>query len=290
MYSDISPDLSFDLIKCLLANGARVDSWSTFYEGPGPYDPEYDYGIPIAAHPLYRAACSGRMEVIQLLLQHSADPAVAATDGSTPLLPACEHGHLEVVRLLCSLGVSTTVPDQAGTTPILGAAMFGQLEILKFLQSHGADLLAPGHILIREGHKDTVRVRVAHKADDPGAYLTWDYDWSELSRNVTALTIAHDFEHLALINFLEGVVTATAPAAEQKRPRSEVPMHERAADTGISQRLKSIPTSLIEATTTGTEEERKAAKSELRKRQKHNQQVVAREERKQVLKQQKLSC
>ena len=124
-----------------------------------------------------------------------------------------------------------------------------------------------------------VRVRVAHK---DGADLTWDYNWSNLSRNVTALTIAHDFEHLAIVNFLEGVATAA------NRPRSEVPMHERAADSGISQRLKSIPTSLIEATKTGTQEERKAAKSEVRKRQKHNQQIVAREEQKQ-LKQQKLS-
>ena len=281
IYSDVLPGLSFDLIKCLLANGARVDSWSTFYEGPGPYEPGYDYGIPIAAQPLYRAARGGRTEVIQLFLQHSADPVVAATDGSTPLFKACDRGHLEVVLLLCSLGVSMMIPDQAGKIPILAAAASGQLEILKSLQSHGADLLAPGHFLIDmyDDEPEFVRVKVCRK---DGADLTWDYNWSNLRKNVTALTIARDFEHLAIVNFLEGVATAA------NRPRSEVPMHERAADSGISQRLKSIPTSLIEATKTGTQEERKAAKSELRKRQKHNQQIVAREEQKQ-LKQQKLS-
>ena len=47
-------------------------------------------------------------------------------------------------------------------------------------------------------------VRVECK-DGADLTSTWDYNWSNLSRNVTALlTIAHDFEHLAIVNFLEG--------------------------------------------------------------------------------------
>ena len=296
---ELSHESRLDLVRYLLQIGARVDSFSTFYWLDEP-DPEADddawdayhrsdHGVPIAAQPLYRAARGGHVEMVQLLLQYHANLEAQASDGSTAFFAACEHGHLPVVRLLHSLGVQTTSPDHTGATPLLIAAASAHLEVIKFLHASGGDLRAPGHHLFElqddpQGDEPSISVHV--KLNDPAksGWGYWEYDWSKLRRNVTALTIACEFGHSALVVFLDSVLAVAPPAAAaaSKRERSEMPMFERATAAGVANQLKPIPAGLIQATQTGSREERETAKRELHKIQKANQQIVARAEQKRL--------
>lgn len=129
--------------------------------------------------PLYQAAKAGRLAVVQLLLDHGADPAARERDrGFTPLHVAGEYGHVEIVRLLLAAGAKPDVrndweqtplwqvswqkrptdvavarllidagatvdaADKDGFTPLLVTARHCNLPLLTYLASRGASLVA----------------------------------------------------------------------------------------------------------------------------------------------------
>jgi ankyrin repeat protein len=104
---------------------------------------------------LMRAAFSGDIEVVKMLLAHGADPHIASKDKETSLMAACGTGfingyhrqrspaeRLEVVKLLIDLGEDVNAADGYGITPLMVAANLGDAAIVQYLIDKGADLAA----------------------------------------------------------------------------------------------------------------------------------------------------
>lgn len=90
--------------------------------------------------PLIAACQTGQLWIVQLLLQHGADPNVGNRDGITPLIYAVFGGHFETVHLLLEMGSDPNRPDKEGNTPLLYAASEADVDIIKSLLDSGAIL------------------------------------------------------------------------------------------------------------------------------------------------------
>lgn len=160
-----------DLVKLSLAKGAEVDAplkallpqWCAqgcthnpvLYEG---------------ATALLRAAMSGDVEIIRILLEAGADSNVITAEQernendieydlmppgqTTPLMAAAGVGWrdtisrgrdddaIEALRIFLKLGGDVNKGNQAGDTPLHGAALRGSVAIIEFLVENGADVTA----------------------------------------------------------------------------------------------------------------------------------------------------
>jgi ankyrin repeat protein len=107
----------------------------------------------VYATSLMRAAFSGDIELVKLLLAHGADPHIQSSDRETTLMAACGTGfingyhrqrtpaeRLEVVKLLIDLGEDVNAADSYGITPLMVAANLGDIHIVQYLIDKGADL------------------------------------------------------------------------------------------------------------------------------------------------------
>jgi uncharacterized protein len=109
----------------------------------------------VFATALMRAAFSGDIELVKLLLAHGADPHLQSSDRETTLMAACAlafiNGYhqqrpsterLEVVKLMVDLGEDVNHSDGYGITPLMAAANFGDINIVRYLIDKGANLAA----------------------------------------------------------------------------------------------------------------------------------------------------
>jgi ankyrin len=100
-----------------------------------------------------RAAQSSDITLMRLLLENGADPKIATTNNTTPLMVASGIGwvegvtseqgpkeNLETVKLLLDLGADVNAVDGDGRTALHGAAHKGRNDIVKLLVEHGARL------------------------------------------------------------------------------------------------------------------------------------------------------
>ena len=107
----------------------------------------------VFATALMRAAFSGDLELVKLLLAKGADPAVVSKDNETVLEAAAALGfiqgyskgkpaaqRLETVKLFVELGADVNEADDYGITPLMAAANLGEVSIIQFLIDRGADL------------------------------------------------------------------------------------------------------------------------------------------------------
>ena len=107
----------------------------------------------VFATPLMRAAFSGDLELVKLLLAHRADPTIVSKDGETMVSAAAGLGfiqgyskgkppaeRLETVKLFVELGADVNQADDYGITPLMVAGNMGDVSIIQFLVDHGADL------------------------------------------------------------------------------------------------------------------------------------------------------
>ncbi len=107
----------------------------------------------VFATALMRAAFSGDIELVKILLSHGANPHVMSSDRETTLMAACGTGfingynrqrtpaeRLEVVKLLIDLGEDVNAADSYGITPLMVAANLGDIAIVQYLVDKGADL------------------------------------------------------------------------------------------------------------------------------------------------------
>src|SRR5580692_442332 len=109
----------------------------------------------VFATALMRAAFSGDLDLVKLLLAKGADPHTMSKDRETPLMAACGTGfingynkertpaeRLAVVKLLIDLGEDVNAADGYGITPLMVAANLGDIGIVRYLIDKGADLSA----------------------------------------------------------------------------------------------------------------------------------------------------
>jgi uncharacterized protein len=140
------------LIKKLLAAGANpnafVDNIPTSRRTTLEQTPRITF-----ATALNRAAYSGDLELVQLLLSYHADPNIASTANETALMAASGHAwidgysngksyaeRLKVVKLLVELGGDVNAADDFGITALMGAGNLGDPDIIQYLVDAGADL------------------------------------------------------------------------------------------------------------------------------------------------------
>jgi ankyrin repeat protein len=105
------------------------------------------------ATPFVRAAQSGDVTLMKLLLAHGADPKIATAHNVTALATASgigwvegitfqwsEKENLEAVKMCLDLGVDANAVDSDGRTALHGAAHKGSVPAIQALVDHGAKL------------------------------------------------------------------------------------------------------------------------------------------------------
>ena len=138
---------SLDLVRELVAHGANPNSrYGRFKGGVG----RLNY---TDATPFLMAAESSDVELLRLLLELGADPALCNVDHCTPLLAAAAVGVLsdgdesagtqeeaiEAIELLLELGADINAVDEQGNTVMHGAAYASWSELIPLLAERGAD-------------------------------------------------------------------------------------------------------------------------------------------------------
>lgn len=105
------------------------------------------------ATPFVRAAQSGDLELLKLLVRYGADPMIKTDFGDTALTAAAGIGWVEgvtyehspqenvaTVKYLLDLGLDPNAANQDGRTPLMGAALKGRSDVVQWLVDHGAKL------------------------------------------------------------------------------------------------------------------------------------------------------
>jgi ankyrin repeat protein len=157
------PDMDhLDLIRTLLDHGANPNLRSkddtltrTIFT--------MQWFFEAGATPFVRAAQSGDVALMKLLLNHAADPKIPTDFGDTALSAAAgigwvegvtyEHSakeNLEAVKMLLDLGLDPNAANRDGRTPLMGAALKGRSDVVQMLVDHGAKLDTRDH-----GSRDT---------------------------------------------------------------------------------------------------------------------------------------
>jgi ankyrin repeat protein len=103
--------------------------------------------------PFLTAALAGDTTVMQMLLEHGADPNIPTYHGTTPLMAAAginwvvsqtytegPEQLLEAVKLCYELGMDVNAVNSMGLTAVFGAANRGSDDIIRFLVDKGARL------------------------------------------------------------------------------------------------------------------------------------------------------
>lgn len=90
--------------------------------------------------PLWCAAVSGKLRIIQLLIRHGADINAVSDTGSTPVRSACFMTHLEIVQYLVQNGADINRPNYNGGTCLINSVQ--SVQLCEFLLEHGADVNA----------------------------------------------------------------------------------------------------------------------------------------------------
>jgi len=89
--------------------------------------------------PLHRAACTGNVETVKLLVAAGANTAADCICRWTPLHYACQEGHLDVARHLLQAKAAVQREEPVCLTPLAVATMENQVKIAELLVSHKAD-------------------------------------------------------------------------------------------------------------------------------------------------------
>ncbi|HEV3333677.1 MAG TPA: ankyrin repeat domain-containing protein [Bryobacteraceae bacterium] len=154
-YGDLPTDGRdpLDLIKALLKKGADPNRRTDTVPVHGLMQFDASWVNFDGQTPFVRAALSGDLEVMRLLLASGADPNIATTQGTTALMAAAginwipgqtyshsEAEYVDAVKLCLDRGAPVNAANTLGLTAIHGAANRGWPSIIQILADHGARL------------------------------------------------------------------------------------------------------------------------------------------------------
>lgn len=120
---------------------------------------------------VHEAAQNPDIRVIDLLVEHGADPNMCEYWGRQPLAYAVHSNSLEMVKHLVELGNDPAKCDADGGTVLSWSALNPDARVLEFLIEHGAEIGAACDggteldIALKEGAPDRVRFFVEHGSD-----------------------------------------------------------------------------------------------------------------------------
>src|SRR5580692_9082709 len=152
-YGDLPTDGidPLNLIKALLAKGANPNLRTDTVPVHGLMQFDASWVNFDGETPFVRAALSGDIEVMRLLLEHGADPNIATTQGTTSLMAASginwipgqtyshsEADYVEAVQLCLERGAPVNAANSLGLTAMHGAANRGWESVIRILADHGA--------------------------------------------------------------------------------------------------------------------------------------------------------
>jgi ankyrin repeat protein len=145
-----------DLIKALLAKGANPNQRTDTTPVHGLMQFDGSWVNFDGQTPFIRAALSGDIQVMRLLLDHGADPNIATAQGSTALMAAAginwipaqtytrsEADYVEAVKLCLERGADVNATNSLKLAAIHGAANRGWPPIIQILADAGATLDQP---------------------------------------------------------------------------------------------------------------------------------------------------
>jgi uncharacterized protein len=153
-YPTRKPDMDhLEFIKRLLAAGAKTNlRMRSSTETRTVFT--HQWLNEEGATPFLRAAQSGDLVLMKLLLEHGADPNIATEHNVTPLMVASGIGWVEgvtyewspkqsydTVKFLLDLGANVNAQDTLdGRTALMGAAHKGRNDVIQLLVDRGADM------------------------------------------------------------------------------------------------------------------------------------------------------
>jgi uncharacterized protein len=154
-YGDLPTDGRdpLDLIKTMLKKGANPNLQTDTVPVHGLMQFDASWVNFDGETPFVRAALSGDIEVMRLLLASGAEPNIATTQGSTALMAAAginwipgqtytrsEADYVEAVKLCLDRDAPVNASNSLGLTAMHGAANRGWESIIQILADHGAKL------------------------------------------------------------------------------------------------------------------------------------------------------
>jgi uncharacterized protein len=138
-----------DLMKALIDKKADVNAQVGEKLWFRSFTNDYTWVDPAGATSFWRAAQSGDVTAMKLLVEHGADPKLANKAGETPLHAAAGIGFawnwtvrapepaVDAVKYCVELGDDVNAVDNRGYTPLHGAAFLGDNDMINFLVAKG---------------------------------------------------------------------------------------------------------------------------------------------------------
>lgn len=96
----------------------------------------------LGATPLWAACQNGSLEMVQILLEHGANPNAALLSGETPLMAAARAGKTAIVEKLLKNGANPNATATRKQTALMWAVAQGHADAVKALLQHGANVHA----------------------------------------------------------------------------------------------------------------------------------------------------
>ncbi len=159
------------------------------------------------------AAIHGHADVVEILLQHGANPDLRDQDGRTALSWAAGEGRLASVRVLLEYEADANLSDRENVTPLMLAARSGYPRIVEALVEHGANVNAVDgasqedrYRPLEEKQGNTALILAARGGHESIVEYLLDHGALPSIRTASgenAAEVAHRFGHLQVARLLE---------------------------------------------------------------------------------------
>jgi ankyrin repeat protein len=160
------------------------------------------YGVT----PLSLACQNGNAAIVELLLEHGADPNTTLRGGETVLMTAARTGKPGAVSALLKRGAEVNAKERRGQTALMWAAADGQAEVVELLIKAGADIHAtlpdsgftPFLFAVRDGRTDVVHALLKAGVDINGTMEPRKSTGKGPRKGTSALLLAVENGHFNL--------------------------------------------------------------------------------------------
>ena len=165
-------------------------------------------GIPI----LSLAIANGSVDVVKLLLEHSADVNKESDDKTTPLIVSSAFNNQDILNLIIQGKANVNVKNNAGITPLTSAIIRNHIKNVKILLEYKADVNYVDDQVsvlthsVLTGNKEIVKLLIKHGADVNGTHkgkTSLGYAVMQGKKGIVKLFMESDIEQQHLDSVLK---------------------------------------------------------------------------------------